>query len=40
MARTEAAARHRWTHYLVVWLALVGLTVLSLLLSLAHLGAI
>lgn len=30
----------RWTHYLAVWLALVGLTALSFLLSLAHLGAI
>ncbi len=31
---------HRWTHYLAVWLALVGLTALSFLLSLTHLGAI
>jgi cytochrome c oxidase subunit 4 len=38
MATTKTAARHRWTHYLVIWLALVFLTVLSLLLSLAHLG--
>jgi cytochrome c oxidase subunit 4 len=33
-------ARRRWTHYLAVWLALVGLTAASFLLSLAHLGAI
>jgi cytochrome c oxidase subunit 4 len=29
-----------WTRYLVVWLVLMGLTALSFLLSLAHLGAI
>ena len=33
-------AHRRWTHYLAVWLALVGLTALSFLLSLGHLGAI
>jgi cytochrome c oxidase subunit 4 len=38
MASTKTAPRHRWTHYLVIWLALVFLTVLSLLLSLADLG--
>src|SRR5579871_4439115 len=32
-------ARHSWLRYLWVWLALVGLTVLSWMLSLAHLGA-
>ena len=37
---TTTAAHHRWTHYLFVWLALVGLTALSFLLSLTHLGAI
>ncbi len=37
---TTATAPRRWTHYLVVWLALIGLTALSFLLSLAHLGAI
>ncbi len=37
MARTTHAF---WAHHFVVWLALVGLTVLSFLLSLAHLGAI
>jgi cytochrome c oxidase subunit 4 len=36
----KATAPHRWTHYLAVWLALVGLTALSFLLSLTHLGAI
>lgn len=33
-------AQRGWTHYLAVWLALVGLTALSFLLSLAHLGAV
>jgi cytochrome c oxidase subunit IV len=36
----ERTAHRPWTHYLAVWLALVGLTALSFLLSLAHLGAI
>ena len=38
MAKTAPLAHHRWTHYLFVWLALVVLTALSFLLSLAHLG--
>ena len=33
-------AQRGWTRYLVVWLVLVGLTALSFLLSLAHLGAV
>jgi cytochrome c oxidase subunit IV len=37
---TPSLSHHRWTHYLAVWLALVGLTTLSFLLSLADLGAI
>jgi cytochrome c oxidase subunit 4 len=40
MASLETAARHRWTHYLFVWLALVALTALSLGLSFAHLGGL
>ena len=36
----RTTAPHRWTRYLAVWLALVGLTALSFLLSLTHLGAI
>jgi cytochrome c oxidase subunit 4 len=36
----RTTAQPRWTRYLVVWLALVGLTALSFLLSLTHLGAI
>ena len=36
----RTTAQPRWTRYLAVWLALVGLTALSFLLSLAHLGAI
>lgn len=38
MTRTASAARSRWTHYLAVWLALVVLTALSFLASIAHLG--
>lgn len=36
----RTTAEPRWTRYLAVWLALVGLTALSFLLSLTHLGAI
>ena len=36
----EKAAHPPWTRYLYIWLALVGLTALSFLLSLAHLGSI
>lgn len=36
----KRTARAPWTQYIVVWLALMGLTALSFLLSLAHLGAV
>ncbi len=36
----KKTARSPWVHYLVVWLALMVLTALSFLLSLAHLGAL
>ena len=36
----KTPAHASWTHYLVVWLALMVLTALSFLLSLANLGAI
>lgn len=40
MSAMKRTAHAPWTQYIVVWLALMILTALSFLLSLAHLGAI